>query len=140
MKIISDIGIQIPQVYLPKPGVDPHKWAVIACDQFIYTEIFKGKGSESSAPERQKLTGAQLRKDAQLVALVRAAIDAASGEDGRVRLSIVGGSIQKQAPDFDSRRYGYAKLSDLIEAIGLFTLTREGGTIVVSDEKPKRGR
>jgi len=34
MKIISDIGIQIPTVYLPKPGVDPHKWAVIACDQF----------------------------------------------------------------------------------------------------------
>lgn len=34
MKIISDIGIQIPQVYLPKPGVDPQKWSVIACDQF----------------------------------------------------------------------------------------------------------
>ena len=34
MKIISDIGIQIPTVYLPKPGVDPQKWAVIACDQF----------------------------------------------------------------------------------------------------------
>ncbi len=34
MKIISDIGIQIPQVYLPKPGVDLKKWAVIACDQF----------------------------------------------------------------------------------------------------------
>lgn len=34
MKIISDIGIQIPQVYLPKPGIDLQKWAVIACDQF----------------------------------------------------------------------------------------------------------
>ncbi len=34
MKIISDIGIQIPQVYLPKPGIDPQKWAVVACDQF----------------------------------------------------------------------------------------------------------
>jgi uncharacterized protein (DUF1015 family) len=34
MKIISDIGIQIPQVYLPKPGTDLSKWAVIACDQF----------------------------------------------------------------------------------------------------------
>ena len=34
MKIISDIGIQIPQVYLPKPGTDLNKWAVIACDQF----------------------------------------------------------------------------------------------------------
>jgi hypothetical protein len=34
MKIINDIGIQIPQVYLPKAGVDLNKWAVIACDQF----------------------------------------------------------------------------------------------------------
>jgi hypothetical protein len=34
MKIISDIGIQIPQVYLPKKGTDLTKWAVIACDQF----------------------------------------------------------------------------------------------------------
>jgi hypothetical protein len=34
MKIISDIGIQFPQVYLPKAGTDLSKWAVIACDQF----------------------------------------------------------------------------------------------------------
>jgi len=34
MKIIPDLGIQIPQVYLPKPGIDLTKWAVIACDQF----------------------------------------------------------------------------------------------------------
>ncbi len=34
MKIISDIGIQIPQVYLPRPGTDLTRWAVIACDQF----------------------------------------------------------------------------------------------------------
>jgi hypothetical protein len=34
MKIIPDLGIQIPQVHLPKPGTDLAKWAVIACDQF----------------------------------------------------------------------------------------------------------
>src|SRR5215207_11487713 len=34
MKIISDLGIQIPQVYLPQKGTDLAKWAVIACDQF----------------------------------------------------------------------------------------------------------
>jgi len=34
MKIIPDIGIQIPQIYLPKQGIDLTKWAVIACDQF----------------------------------------------------------------------------------------------------------
>jgi len=34
MKIINDLGIQIPQVHLPRPGTDLTKWAVIACDQF----------------------------------------------------------------------------------------------------------
>ena len=34
MKNYDHIGVQIPQVWLPRPGVDLHKWAVIACDQF----------------------------------------------------------------------------------------------------------
>ncbi|GAB4538957.1 MAG: DUF1015 domain-containing protein [Anaerolineales bacterium] len=34
MKIISDLGIQIPEIYLPNANIDPSKWAVIACDQF----------------------------------------------------------------------------------------------------------
>jgi hypothetical protein len=34
MKIYSEIGVQIPQIYLPKPGTDLTKWATIACDQF----------------------------------------------------------------------------------------------------------
>jgi hypothetical protein len=34
MKIHDNIGVQIPQVWLPRSGVDPHKWAVIACDQY----------------------------------------------------------------------------------------------------------
>jgi hypothetical protein len=34
MKTFDDIGVQIPQIYLPKVGTDLTKWAVIACDQF----------------------------------------------------------------------------------------------------------
>jgi hypothetical protein len=34
MNTYQDIGIQIPQVHLPKPGTDLTRWAVIACDQF----------------------------------------------------------------------------------------------------------
>lgn len=34
MKNYPGIGIQVPRVYLPRPGVDLGKWAVIACDQF----------------------------------------------------------------------------------------------------------
>jgi uncharacterized protein DUF1015 len=58
MKIISDLGIQIPQVYLPKPGTDLTKWAVIACDQFTsqleyWNEVQKIVGD---APSTFKLT------------------------------------------------------------------------------------
>jgi len=34
MKTYDSIGVQVPTIYLPKPGVDLTKWAVIACDQF----------------------------------------------------------------------------------------------------------
>src|SRR5512147_3011281 len=34
MTIHSDLGLLIPEVYLPEPGIDLHKWAVIAVDQF----------------------------------------------------------------------------------------------------------
>ncbi len=34
MKTFSDIGVQIPQVYIPKQNIDLRKWSVIACDQF----------------------------------------------------------------------------------------------------------
>lgn len=34
MKIYDAIGVQVPQVWLPRPEIDLTKWAVIACDQF----------------------------------------------------------------------------------------------------------
>ncbi len=34
MKHIDSVGIQVPQTFLPRPGIDLQKWAVIACDQF----------------------------------------------------------------------------------------------------------
>jgi hypothetical protein len=34
MKSTPTIGVQIPKILLPRPGVDLTRWAVIACDQF----------------------------------------------------------------------------------------------------------
>jgi len=34
MKNYPSLGIQVPDILLPKPGIDFAKWAVIACDQF----------------------------------------------------------------------------------------------------------
>lgn len=34
MKNFEDIGVQIPDIYLPVSSIEPKKWAVIACDQY----------------------------------------------------------------------------------------------------------
>ncbi len=34
MRNYPSVGVQVPDVLLPKPGVNLEKWAVIACDQF----------------------------------------------------------------------------------------------------------
>lgn len=108
---------------------------VTACDQFIYTEIFKTVPDDGvQPPDRQSATS--LKQDSQLVGLLRSAISAASDEDGWAALGSVGNIIVKQAPDFDPRRYGYSKLGDLTEAIGLFSVVRSPGGIRVSEAKP----
>lgn len=34
MRIYSDIGVQVADILLPVKGIDLHRWATIACDQF----------------------------------------------------------------------------------------------------------
>jgi hypothetical protein len=46
MKIYADIGIQTPQVFLPKPGTDLTSWAVIACDQYTSQPEYWQKAAE----------------------------------------------------------------------------------------------
>ena len=58
MKIIDDIGIQIPQVFLPRAGTDLKKWAVIACDQFTSEPAYwrDVENIVGNAPSTLKLT------------------------------------------------------------------------------------
>ena len=60
------------------------------------------------------------------------AVEAASDDDGWAPLASVGHIITNQRPDFDSRTYGYAKLSDLIDATTLFEVERRS----TGDGKP----
>src|SRR5512135_2688472 len=34
MRNYPDLGIQVGEILLPRPGIDLRKWAIIACDQF----------------------------------------------------------------------------------------------------------
>ncbi len=76
------------------------------------------------------MSAAELRKDVRLVQMLRSAVAAAEGDDGWSHLGPVGSQIGNQA-SFDSRNYGYGKLSDLIVATGLFELKKEGKSFYV---------
>ena len=89
--------------------------------------------AKGSTPERAGRT--QLRGDARLVSLLRRAISSASDDSGWARIGAVGQRINNQS-SFDSRNYGYAKLSRLIEATELFEV-RGAGTPDMAVRDPR---
>ncbi|WP_427311743.1 NYN domain-containing protein [Cupriavidus sp. H39] len=123
---------------------------VTACDKFIYSDVLRAEvdtegadGADgAAAPTRKRSTG-ELRQDSRLVRLLQNAAQAVSDEDGWLTLGSMGNHIAKQAPEFDSRNYGYGKLSELVLATGLFEVeTRNGGnnkTIWVRLKKRAKG-
>jgi uncharacterized LabA/DUF88 family protein len=100
---------------------------VAACDKFIYIENLAYATSASTPSDAMpkpppRASAAKLKRDTALVSQLRNAVEAASDDDGWAALANVGHIITKQHPDFDSRNYGYTKLSDLIAATTLFEL------------------
>jgi uncharacterized LabA/DUF88 family protein len=69
-----------------------------------------------------KKTSKQLASDTKLVSLIRSAIESLSDDDGYANTGEIKKHIVKNYSAFDSRNYGYAKFSDLIDTIGLFEL------------------
>jgi len=120
-----------------------------ACDKFVYVENLRFADDDAASdalgvkPAKPKrATAAQLGADTELVSLLRNAVEGASDDDGWAPLSSVGNIITNQRPDFDSRSYGYGKLSDLITATSLFEVERripgEGKqALMYAREKPR---
>src|SRR5487761_1252310 len=110
---------------------------VAACDKFIYLENLTAPQAAAPvgaavSPPTPATPATKLKGDTALVNLLRNAVEASSDDDGWAHLGGVGSIITKQRPDFDSRNYGYAKLSDLLAATTLFDLERR----VPGDGKP----
>jgi uncharacterized LabA/DUF88 family protein len=103
---------------------------VTACDKFIYLDVLRGNDEDADAAPAARAAGKasqkKTAKDPQLLATLRAAIDAVSDEDGWADLGAVGSHIAKQLPEFDPRNYGFARLSELVAASGLGDMERVG--------------
>lgn len=91
---------------------------VSACDKFVYVDVLREAAADEAGPKPKP--AATLKQDTKLVRLLRDAVDAASDDEGWAGLGAVGSLISKQAPDFDSRNYGFRKLSELVVATALF--------------------
>lgn len=93
-----------------------------ACKRFIFVEnlleddLEDGKVAKVAESRRKQ-------QPSKAVPLIRAAMRGQDEEDW-IELSIIGSHIHAANPDFDSRTYGCAKLSDLLEKTGLFEVDR----------------
>lgn len=102
---------------------------VSACNRFIFTEVLRDSDkSDDSSPE----TAANLKQDTKLIHLLREAIEVNADDGEWASLAPVGSTIIKLSPEFDSRNYGFAKLSELFKAIDLFDVKKR---VLSSDGK-----
>lgn len=97
---------------------------IVACDKFIYVEIIRSRGSKkestSEKPETEKDTVDPIKY--KEINLIRTSISDLSDEDGWVYLGDLGNLIQKKQPNFDSRNYGFEKLTALIRSLKEFEI------------------
>ena len=93
-----------------------------ACKRFIFVEnLLEDDLDDGKAAKAEKSSRKQ--QPSKAVPLIRAAMRG-QDEDDWIELSIIGSHIHAANPDFDSRTYGCAKLSDLLEKTGLFEVDR----------------
>lgn len=86
------------------------------------------------ATERLRVSGSRLRQDTRLMTLLRNAVQASQDESGWARVGAVGQQIGNKT-SFDSRNYGYATLTKLLNATQAFELRDEGTSRVSVRDK-----
>lgn len=98
---------------------------IVACDRFIYIEILKNRSDENE-PEQSKSKASQKNNidkiTPKVIKLISTTINDLADDDGWAFLGDVGNLLQKKQPNFDSRNYGYPKLTPLIKSIKSFEI------------------
>ena len=110
-----------------------------ACDKFIYTEIFR---PEKQRQEKEKNNGKNNPAAApDALSLLKRAVRENADDLGWANLGPIGSYISKINPDFDSRLYGYGKLSDLIKSFDIFEHRTDNNQLQVrrkTESRPER--
>lgn len=98
---------------------------IAACEVFKYLEVL----ASPPAPPRDEDNGheeppkaAGMASKEKLVEVVRTIVEDNSDEDGWVYMGAVGKMLSKRFPDFDTRNYGFSKLTPLISSLKQFEI------------------
>jgi uncharacterized LabA/DUF88 family protein len=126
-----------------------------ACSRFLFLDQLgvgdddeEDDGDEEGAADEpagaaqrtsHRVPTAKLKQDAALVDLLRNAVKTARDESGWARVGTVGNHIGNQS-SFDPRNYGYASLTKLLKASGLFEMKGEGTNDVSVRDSRRRAR
>lgn len=94
---------------------------IVACDRFIYIEILKNQAKESSKEKENKKNDYD-KITPKVIKLIAATISDVADDDGWAFLGDVGSLLQKKQPNFDSRNYGFQKLTPMINSIDKFEI------------------
>lgn len=98
---------------------------IVACDKFIYIEILKQQAgvNESDTSKSEVIDKSTIDRITQKeIKLMSATISDLADEDGWAYLGDVGSLLQKKQPNFDSRNFGFQKLTPLIKSIKNFEI------------------
>jgi len=98
---------------------------IVACDKFVYLEILHKSDTDkedASTPESKSKTKTVDTITPKVIKLITQTVNDIADEDGWAFLGDVGGLIQKKQPNFDSRNYGFEKLTPLIKSTGKFEI------------------
>ena len=96
---------------------------IVACDKFIYLEIIKN--SDDNRDEKGKKKESNVDKiTSNVIRLLRNSVADAADEDGWAFMGDVGSLILKKQPNFDSRNFGFEKLTPLFASMEQFEIER----------------
>jgi uncharacterized protein (TIGR00288 family) len=95
---------------------------IVACDRFIYLEILHSQDKDEEANKQQKIKKNIDTISPNVIRLITQSVNDLADEEGWAFLGDVGSLIQKKRPNFDSRNYGFEKLTPLIKSTGKFEI------------------
>ncbi len=99
---------------------------ISACEKFKYLEVLASMASKpaefSGVKEKQEGTEAGMTSIDELIETIKTIITEISDEDGWAFLGELGSILNKRYPDFDTRNYGYSKLTPFVCSLKQFEI------------------